>query len=103
MIAPEWNPSTNLDPLYFNVRVGIYGPSQVSLRKCDKQLGFKAIAQCFEDICADVPQSEYQVLQDLPDQFKGHCYRHVNQQPIEGLFGYIAFKNLSKLQLEQRL
>jgi len=26
MIAPEWNQSTFLDPLYFNIRVGIYSP-----------------------------------------------------------------------------
>ena len=35
MIAPEWNQSTNLDAEYFNVRVGIYAPDAVSLRKCN--------------------------------------------------------------------
>ena len=103
MIAPQWNKSTYLDPLYFNIRVGIYSPAQISLRKCDKETGFKAIAACFEEVSNDTPLSTCTVLQDLPEVYKNHCYRHINQQPIDGLFGYLVFKNLSKVPLEQRL
>lgn len=79
MIAPQWNQSTNLDPLYFNIRVGIYSPAQISLRKCDKETGFKAIAACFEEVSNDTPLSDCTVLQDLPEVYKNHCYRHINQ------------------------
>ena len=50
MIAPQWNKSTELDLQYYNIRLGIYSPGQVSLRKCDKHTGFKAIADCFEEV-----------------------------------------------------
>ena len=59
LIAPQWNKSTHLDPQYFNIRVGIYSPGQISLRKCDKETGLKAIASCFEEVSADTPQSEF--------------------------------------------
>lgn len=62
MIAPTWNQSTYLDPQYFNVRVGIYSPGQVNLRKCEKERGFKAIATCFADFSVDTPIKDYTVL-----------------------------------------
>ena len=77
LIAPQWCQSTYLDPQYFNIRVGIYSPQVVNLRKCEKERGFKAIAACFTEISADTPIADWTVLQDLPEVYKGHCYRHI--------------------------
>jgi len=67
-----------LDPHYFNIRIGIYAPSQVSLRKCDKKTGYQAITASLEDVALDTADSEFNVLKGLPEQYKGHCFSHTN-------------------------
>ena len=103
MIAPEWHESTWLDPQHFNIRVGIYSPARVSLSKCEKAIGYQAIATSFLEVAHDTAHEEYEVLQGLPEVYKAGCFKHINQQPVDGLFGFIAYKNEASEPLEQRL
>jgi hypothetical protein len=50
-----------------------------------------------------MPESSLSILPGLPAIYKERCFKAINQQPVSGLFGFISFKNDSKLVLEQRL
>jgi len=47
------------------------------------------------------PDEQFRTLPQLPDIYRDLCYELINQQPVAGLFGMIAYKNSSKLLLEQ--
>ena len=49
------------------------------------------------------PDEQFRTLPQLPELYRDLCYELINQQPVAGLFGMIAYKNSSKLLLEQRL
>ena len=57
MIAPKWHESANLDPEYYNVRVGLYSPRQIKIEKFKIDQGLRAIALCFEDIARNATDS----------------------------------------------
>ena len=47
------------------------------------------------------PDEQFRTLPQLPELYRDLCYELINQQPMAGLFGMIAYKNSSKLLLEQ--
>ena len=79
MVAPEWNKSSQLDPEYKKIRVGIFSPIQVNLSKCERRLGHKAIACGFQEIAEDMPESSLSILPGLPEIYKAQCVKAVNQ------------------------
>lgn len=78
VVTPEWHKSTNLDPLYKSVRVGIYCPVLVNLEKCDRRVGHAAIASCFQEIAEDMPDEAFEPLVGLPEAFKNKAYQGVS-------------------------
>lgn len=56
-------------------------------------MGFKSIASSFEEVVNEEKQEDLEVIPHLPDVYKKKCFKMICQQPVEGLFGFMAFRN----------
>ena len=102
-VVPKWNKQASFDPLYKQVRTGVYSPDPIKLEKCERENAYQALSCIFKQFSEEKANSELEPLKELPPEYKNGCYKDLEFKPISGMFGYMAFRNNSKILLEQKM
>ena len=70
------------------------------LEKYERNSGYYALSQVFAQISDKKSINNLQLMTELPAEYKNRCFKDIDAHPVNGLYGYVLFKNIAKHSME---